>query len=124
VTAGPSTGTQVASLCRDLEMKTREYDQLAQARANAEVDYKSARARRILRARAEGSKSIAEAETIAAADPALETLWRQSLIADAMVDAAQKSIWALRERIGYGRSLIATERAADLLQAGGYGGSA
>lgn len=113
----PTTASAVAALCRDLDVKVREYDELTVRRANAEVEYKSTRARRILTARSEGAKSVAEAEMIAAADPVVERLWRDALVADAMVDAAQKSIAALRERIGFGRSVLATERAADTLHA-------
>lgn len=115
--SAPTTTGNVAQLCRDLDTKSREYDGLTVQRANAEVDFKAARARRILRARSEGAKSVAEAETIAAADPAIEALWRASLVADAMVDAAQKAIYVLRERINFGRTVLANERAADSLHA-------
>lgn len=116
-----SAGEQVADLCRQLDVKVREYEALTAARANAEVDYKASRAKRILRAKLEGAKSVAEAEMVAAADPTIEDLWRKHLIADGVADAAQKQIMALRERIGFGRSVMATDRAADLLgaQAGG-----
>lgn len=121
--SNPSTQTQTAQLCVDLDRKSREYETIARARADAEVDFKAARARRILTARAEGAKSIAEAEMQAAADPAIERLWRAHLIADGIADAAAKSIFALRTRIEFGRSLISTERAADLLSAQGVSGA-
>ncbi|HXG72757.1 MAG TPA: hypothetical protein VNJ04_19305 [Gemmatimonadaceae bacterium] len=119
-----STATEVAKLCIALDRKVHEYAELATARAGAEVDFKVARAQRIMRARSDGAKSIAEAETTATADPAVESLWRVYLIADGSADACGKSIGALRERIGFGRSLIATERAADSLHADGVGGAA
>lgn len=122
--SSPTTAAAVAGLCRDLDVKVREYDGLTTRRAGAEVDFKAARARRIMRARSEGARSIAEAETIAAADEGLEVLWREYLLADALVDAAQKSILALRDRIGFGRSVIANERAADTLHGHGVGGAA
>lgn len=113
-----SPAANVAQLCRQLDMKVHEYGDLATARAEAEVDYKSARARRILRARADGeARSITEAENIAAADQGVEQLWRRHLVADAQADACNKAILALRERIGYGRSLMATAREADRLHA-------
>jgi hypothetical protein len=120
----PTTVGNVSQLCRDLDAKSREYDVLTVDRANAEVDFKATRARRILQARSDGAKSIAEAETIAAADPAVESLWRTSLVADAMVDAAQKAIYVLRERINFGRTVLANERAADTLHGHGVGGAA
>lgn len=121
--SNPSTQTQTAQLCVDLDRKTREYEEIARARADAEVDFKAARARRILTARTEGAKSIAEAEIQALADPAIERLWRAHLIADGIADAATKSIFALRTRIEFGRSLISTERAVDLLHAQGTSGA-
>lgn len=119
-----TTQAQVAGLCRDLDAKVRDYADQVTARAHAEVDYKAARARRIMQARLEGAKSIAEAETIAAADPVVEDLWRKHLVADGVTDAGQKAIAALRDRIGFGRSVISSERAADVLHAQGVGGQA
>jgi hypothetical protein len=126
VTPGSTAPTiaQVAALCRELDMKVREYTDLVRERANAEVDYKASRARRILQARTEGAKSVAEAETIASADPVIEELYRRHLVADGMADACARSIAALRERIGFGRSVISSERAADMLHAQGVGGAA
>lgn len=125
MSVNPSTQTQVAQLCLELDRKTREYDQVARVRADAEVDFKAARARRILRARVdEGAKSVAEAEMRAAADPAIEALWRAHLIADGIADAATKAIFALRTRIEFGRSVISSERAADVLHGQGLGGAA
>lgn len=116
-----STQSHVAALCLELDRKVVEYADLAATRAQAEVDYKAARARRILKARSDGARSIAEAETIAAADDAVDALWRAHLIADGITDAAQKAIYALRTRIEVGRSAIATERAADVLHSQGVG---
>lgn len=117
------SAAQVAELCRHLDVKTQEYAEIAQRRAEAEAEYKAAKARRVLSARAEGAKSVAEAETIATADPTIAALHREHLIADGIADACQKSIWALRTRIEVGRSFISTERAADLLHAQGAGGA-
>ncbi len=119
-----STATEVAKLCIALDRKVHEYAELATTRAGAEVDFKVARAQRIMRARSDGAKSIAEAETTATADPAVESLWRAYLIADGSADACGKSMMALRTRIDYGRSVIATERAADSLHSQGYSGAA
>lgn len=121
---GPRGGSAatVADLCRQLDVKTHEYGEIAAQRAVAEAEYKAAKARRVLTARAEGARSIAEAETIATADTGIAVLHREHLIADAMADAAQKSIYALRTRIEVGRSFLATERAGDLLHGQAAGG--
>jgi hypothetical protein len=119
-----STATNVAQLCLSLDRKVHEYADAVRARAEAEVAYKSERAKRILRAKSDGAKSIAESETVADADDGIRDLRLAYLIAEGHADATGRAISALRERIGYGRSLISTERAADLLHAQNLGGAA
>jgi K+/H+ antiporter YhaU regulatory subunit KhtT len=119
-----STQSNVALLCVELDRKANEYRDIATTRANAEVDYKAARARRRVQARIDGAKSVAEAEMLTDADPSIEVLWRAHLIADAVADAAAKSLFALRTRIEFGRSVIATERAGDVFHAAGLSGAA
>lgn len=107
---------QVNRLCTELALKVIEYGRLVNERAKADSTYKAARARRILKARLEdGVRAISEAELHADGDPAIESLRLAYLIADGTADACQKAIAALRERIGYGRSLMATEREQDRL---------
>ena len=119
-----STSSNVAKLCLDLDRKVIEYSESVTARAHADATYKAERAKRILRARAEGAKSIAEAETTADADDVIRDLRLQHLITEGSADALQKAIAALRVRIDYGRSVIATERAMDTLHSQGTGGHA
>lgn len=119
-----STATNVAKLCVDLDRKVHEYAEAVATRARAEVNYKSERAKRILRAKSDGAKSVAEAETIADADEGIADLRLAYLIAEGTADACGRAIGALRERIGYGRSLIATERETDRLHSQGVGGAA
>lgn len=107
----------VGQLCLQLHAKANEYAEAAVARASAEAAYKTERAKRILRARADGEKSISAAQTVAEADDYIATLHLDYLIADGMTDALTKGMIALRERIGYGRSLMANEREADKLLA-------
>jgi hypothetical protein len=54
---------------------------------------------------------------VAEADPLIAQLHLEYLIAEGMTDALTKGMIALRERIGYGRSLMANEREADKLLA-------
>ena len=118
-----SPSEQVAVLCNELALKVIEYERLVMARANAETDYKSARARRVMKARLEESvKAISEAEYVADGDKAIEELRRTYLVAEGVADACQKQIASHRARIDYGRSRIATERAMDALHAQGAGG--
>lgn len=118
-----SNASNVAALCISLDRKVHEYADRVHERAQAEVAYKSERAKRILRAKSDGAKSIAEAETVADADDGMRDLRLAYLIAEGGADACGRSIAALRERIGFGRSLIATEREADRLHASGSGGA-
>ena len=113
----PHIGETVGSLCLQLHQKANEYAEAAKARAIAEAEYKAQKAKRVLRARAEGEKSISAAQMVAEADDLIKDLHLKYLIADGMTDALTKSMIALRERIGYGRSLMANEREADKLLA-------
>lgn len=113
-----SAGENVGALCLQLHHTTVAYGEASKDRAVAEAEYKTARAKRKLRARADGeAKSISEAEMIADADEFIADLHQKYLIAEALADSLGKSIAALRERIGYGRSLMATEREVDRLLA-------
>lgn len=107
----------VAQLCLDLHRKAEEYAEAARNRAVAEATYKAERAKRILRARADGEKSIAAAQTVAEADDLIAELHLKYLIAEGSTDALTKGMIALRERINFGRSLMANEREADKLLA-------
>lgn len=113
----PNASETVSSLCLQLHIKANEYAEAATKRATAEAEYKAAKAKRILQARADGEKSIAAAQTVAEADDHIKKLHLDYLIADGMTDALTKGMIALRERIGYGRSLMANEREADKLLA-------
>lgn len=112
----------VAQLCLALHRKASEYEDAAKQRAEADVAYRQSRAKRILRARSEGAKSIAEAETIADADDAIADLRLKHLVAEGICDGLVKSMIALRERIGFGRSRMANEREADRHLSSTYGG--
>ena len=54
----PTTATQnVAALCRELDVTVLRYAEELQRKAEAEAAFKAARAKRILKARADGDAS-------------------------------------------------------------------
>lgn len=111
-------GENVGHLCLELHRICISYGQATKDRALAEAAYKSGRAKRKLTARANGdAKSVAEAEIIAEADDFIADLHQKYLVADALADSLKHQIGALKERIGYGRSLMADQREADKLLA-------
>lgn len=113
----PTGNETVAQLSLQLHFKANEYAEAAAKRARAEATYRSEKAKRILRARADGEKSISAAVTVAEADDNIARLHLDYLIADGMTDALTKGMIALRERIGVARSVMANEREADKLLA-------
>jgi len=119
-----ATSEAVAALCRTLDRKVIEYGEAVEARANAEAEYKAERAKRKLRARADGAKSVAESEDIADADEQIKALHLDHLITEGAADTLRKAIAALNTRIEYGRSEMSTEREQDRLHSQGVGGHA
>lgn len=114
----PHAGESVAALCVQLHRTCESYGEATKARAVAEAEYKSSRAKRRLTARSTGeAKSQTEADMVADADDFIAELHQKYLIADALADSLGKNILALRERIGFGRSLMADRREADRLLA-------
>lgn len=101
-----------ARLCQQLDAKVSQYEVLVRRRAQAEATYKAEKAKRTLAARPT-TKSNADAELIATSDDEVRDLHLAYLTADGEADACRMAILALRTRIEYGRSLIATEREAD-----------
>jgi hypothetical protein len=114
----PHAGENVGKLCVQLHEVSITYGNATKQRALAEAQYKTARAKRKLTARSTGeAKSVAEADLVADADDYIAGLHQDFLIADAWADTLKAQMIALRERIGYGRSLMANEREADRLLA-------
>ena len=113
----------VAALCRALDVTVVVYGEELQAKAKAEAAYKAARAKRILQARASGEASaISLAEVVADGDDSVADLRLAYLIAEGKASATKEKLAALRERIGFGRSVMTNEREADRLAALGAGG--
>lgn len=111
-----SLADNVGQLCRELDVITGQYRQELRDKAEAENDYRRERAKRILRARADGEASSATAaETVADADDLISELRLKFLIAEGIAASTKSKIEALKERIGWGRSLYATQREQDRL---------
>ena len=121
-----TTPTQnVAALCRELDVTVIRYSDELRTKAETEAAYKTARAKRILQARAHGeATSISLAETVADADDMVSKLRLEYLIADGIASATKERLASLRERIGFGRSVITNEREQDKLTALNMGGQA
>ena len=108
----------MTSLTQQLDVVVVLYREQAVAAAKAEAEHKSARAKRILRARHEGdARSMAEAECVAEADDAIADLFSRRLITAAIADSTKQKILSLREQIGWERTQMANQRAADSLHA-------
>lgn len=120
-----TTPTQnVAALCRELDVVVVEYRDALAAKAEAEATYKTERAKRILRARIEDeASSMVLAETFADADDVVAGLRRDYLIKDGIASAYKERLASLRERIGFGRSVMTNEREQDRLAAAQAGGT-
>lgn len=97
--------------------------------AAAEAEHKAARAKAILAYKAKGLKagnrvSHAEAETAAEADDEVADLYMARLTSAAVADSARQKLFQLREMVGVARTVVASDRAADMHHASGYSGAA
>lgn len=116
-----SPTANVGQLCLELDRTVVTYAEQLAAKARAESDFKAARARRVLLAKVNATerseKSTAACELVADADETIEALRMRYLIAEGMVSATKEKLGMLKERIGYGRSVMANEREQDRLHA-------
>jgi len=108
----------VAQLTLRLHAVVDTYGSATLARAEAKAAYKNAHAKRRLAVRASGeAKSQAEADMYADADDFIADLHLKFLIAESWADRLKHEIEELKERIGFGRSVMADQREADKLLA-------
>jgi hypothetical protein len=114
---------RLGAVSRQYQQAAQAYEGVLVAAAEAEAMHKSARARRILRAMADGANSHAKAETIAEADAEVAALYHHRLIAQAKSEAARAQLHQLREQVQNGRTFAATEREVDRMHAEGQGGA-
>jgi hypothetical protein len=106
----------VGQRCRELATVVDQYRGELARKAETESEFKKERAKRMLRARADGeASSAALAEIVADADDVIADLRLQALIAEGIAKSTKERIDSLKERIGFGRSLLANQRAVDQL---------
>ena len=103
----------VSALCRQLDEAVRLYGEQLTKKAETDAEYRSARAKRVLKARNDGEKAISGAELVADADDVIARLRLEYLIAEGMAAATKSRLAMLTERIGFGRSLMASDRESD-----------
>ena len=103
---------------RDYERLANEYRDIAQDAAQAESDYRKAKAQRMLRATVEEGASAAKAEIIADADDLVATMCTNYKVTAALSDATRAKLTQLREQVAVGRSMMVAERESDRIHAG------
>ena len=80
--------------------------------AQAEASHKALRARRQLMARANGIKSMAEAEVVAEADEAVALAYLERLTTAAQADSCREAMRSIRTNIEAMRTAVASHRVA------------
>lgn len=110
-------------LVNRLAAETISYRRMALEAANAEADYKRARGKRLLVARAAGC-SMAAADAEVEGDDECAALLTRRLTTAAVADSQREVLRSLREHIGAVRTEIVNHRTADELTARGWDGSA
>lgn len=90
--------------------KVQEYETMAVAAAENEATHKAMRAKRALLAKANGVKSIAEAEMTAEADPDVSQAYLQRLVLAAQADAAREALRSIRTNQEALRTMAASNR--------------
>src|SRR5690606_17880878 len=103
-----------------------DYQAVALAAAAAEAAHKTARAKAILRFKAEADTRVshAEAESRAEADDEVARLYLERLTTAAVAESHREKLRQLREQVANGRTAVASERAADAHHAAGLTGAA
>jgi hypothetical protein len=101
---------------RQLRMKVEELSGLAESMANSERDYNVAYAQKLLALKLEGCAATMSKE-LAKGDKGVADLLFKFRVAEAMLDACRKNIYALNTAIDTYRSLLSWEK-AEMGQAG------
>lgn len=108
----------LGNVSRTYAIKAAEFRDIAVAAAKAEALHKSAKAKAILRAQADGEGlSHNRAETIADADDEIGRLLTDRLVAAALADAHKEQLRQLREQVANGRTMVVNAREIDRLHA-------
>lgn len=90
--------------------KVQEYETMAVAAAENEATHKAMRAKRVLLAKANGVRSIAEAEYTAEADDDVAQAYLQRLTLAAQADAAREALRSIRTNQEALRTMAASHR--------------
>lgn len=90
--------------------KVQEYEVMAVAAAENEATHKAMRAKRALLAKANGVKSITEAEMTAEADEDVSQAYLQRLVLAAQADAAREALRSIRTNQEALRTMAASNR--------------
>lgn len=90
--------------------KVQQYETMAVAAAEAEATHKAMRAKRVLMAKANGVKSIAEAEYTSEADPDVAQAYLQRLTLMAEAEATRESLRSIRTNQEALRTMAASHR--------------
>lgn len=93
--------------------KVQEYETMAVAGAEAEATHKAMRARRVLLAKANGVRSIAEAEYTAEADDDVAQAYLQRLTLGATADACREALRSIRTNQEALRTMAASHRPSE-----------
>lgn len=117
------TVSHMSSISREYARRATAYEQIALDAATAEAEYRRVHATVKLRAIHEGA-SAAKADAMADADPDVAGQCLAFKSCAAVVDAAGKKLAQLRAQLDYGRTKLASERAADQIHAAGFDGAA
>lgn len=90
--------------------QAQAYHNLATDAAEKEATHKALRAKRVLLAKANGVRSIGEAEYTSEADPEVAQAHLERLVAGAVADACRESLRTIRENQNALRTAIASLR--------------
>lgn len=90
--------------------KVQEYESMAVTAAEAEATHKAMRAKRVLLAKANGVKSIAEAEYTAEADDDVAQAYLQRLASGATAEAIREALRSIRTNQEALRTMAASHR--------------
>jgi hypothetical protein len=90
--------------------KVQEYETMAVTAAEAEATHKAMRAKRTLMAKANGVRSISEAELTAEADPDVSQAYLQRLTSAALADSCREAMRSIRTNQEALRTMAASHR--------------
>lgn len=116
---------RLGEVSRIYEQMADGYQAVLLAAAAAEAAHKTARAKAILRFKADGERvSHAEAESRSEADDEVARLYLERLTTAAVAESHREKLRQLREQVANGRTAVASDRAADQHHAAGLTGAA